>query len=75
LIVPKAHIPNLLETAPEHAPLLGEMLRELARLARENGVDTSGFRVVNNCNRDGGQTVGHLHFHLLGGRGLNWPPG
>jgi histidine triad (HIT) family protein len=75
LIVPKAHIANLSAAAPVHAPLLGGMLLELARLARENGVDASGFRVVNNCNRDGGQTVGHLHFHLLGGRGLNWPPG
>ncbi|MBP9732782.1 MAG: histidine triad nucleotide-binding protein [Candidatus Omnitrophica bacterium] len=75
IIIPKVHIPNLLAVRPEQRGLLGSMMEELARLAGEYGVAESGFRVVNNCNRDGGQTVGHLHLHLLAGRSLNWPPG
>ncbi len=75
LIIPKLHIESLSGTRPEHAPLLGSMLTELARLASELGVADSGYRVVGNCNRDGGQTVPHLHFHLLAGRPLHWPPG
>lgn len=75
LIVPKRHVADLSSARPEDAALVGSMLIELARLAAEFGVSDSGYRVVNNCRRDGGQTVGHLHFHLLGGRGMHWPPG
>lgn len=75
VIVPKRHLANLLEAGMADHGLLGSMMTELARLAAEHGAAESGFRVVNNCNRDGGQTVGHLHLHLLAGRPMSWPPG
>ena len=58
----------------EDAPLLGHLLAVAARVARQLGL-SQGYRLVINCGRDGGQTVDHLHVHLLGGRGLGWPPG
>jgi histidine triad (HIT) family protein len=51
------------------------MLKVASKIAKDEGIAESGFRIVNNCNADGGQTVFHLHFHLLGGRNLKWPPG
>ena len=75
LVIPKRHIDNLSAARPADAALLGSMLLEAARLAAELKIDASGYRVVNNCNRDGGQTVGHFHFHALGGRAMHWPPG
>jgi histidine triad (HIT) family protein len=59
----------------EDSALIGSMMVELARMAEELKIASSGYRIVHNCNRDGGQTVGHLHFHLLGGRAMHWPPG
>lgn len=73
LVIPKTHIVNL-DTA-EDGSLLGETLLLAARVAREEGIAANGYRVVFNVNRDGGQTVEHLHAHLLGGRGMGWPPG
>ena len=75
LIFPVQHIPTTLDLTAEHDALIGHIHRVAATLAREKGFAESGFRIVNNCNADGGQTVWHLHFHLLGGRELSWPPG
>ena len=75
LIIPKRHIVNLSAASREDSALLGAMLLELARMAAELKVDSAGYRIVNNCNQNGGQTVGHLHFHLLAGRPMQWPPG
>ncbi len=75
LIVPTRHIPtlNALESGDE--PLVGSMLRRAAAIAAEHGYAERGYRTVFNCNREAGQTVFHLHLHLLAGRGLAWPPG
>lgn len=75
LIVPRRHIATLNELAPDDDALVGSMTRLAAALAREQGYDERGFRVVLNCNADAGQTVFHIHLHLLAGRGLGWPPG
>lgn len=75
LLIPRRHVTSLLELAEGDDTLVGRIHRVAARLARERGVADSGFRVVVNTNRDGGQSVFHLHFHLLGGRSLQWPPG
>ena len=75
LIVPKRHIPNLLETGAEDIPLLGHVMAVVARLARELGLEEDGFRTVVNTKTNGGQTVHHIHWHLLGGRFMTWPPG
>jgi histidine triad (HIT) family protein len=74
LLIPKIQIPTLAEAKPEHQALLGHLLLTAATIAREQGL-TQGYRIVNNCGVDGGQTVYHLHFHILGGRSLQWPPG
>lgn len=74
LIIPREHIPSLEAVTAGHADLLGHILITARNLARESGLE-NGFRVVNNCGPAGGQTVYHLHFHLLGGRGMQWPPG
>ncbi|MGC9397888.1 MAG: histidine triad nucleotide-binding protein [Anaerolineae bacterium] len=75
LIVPNRHIAGLNETTAGDASLLGEMLLLARQLAEELGVATSGYRLVLNSGRDGGQSVYHLHLHLLAGRALRWPPG
>lgn len=75
LIIPKAHVANALELTPEHDQLIGSVHRVAASLARERGVAEDGFRLVNNTNRNAGQSVFHIHFHLLGGRKFAWPPG
>lgn len=75
LIIPRQHIGSVLEIAPEDDALIGRIHRVAARLARERGFAESGFRLLSNCNGDGGQTVFHLHYHLLGKRQLTWPPG
>lgn len=74
LIIPKRHMAHMASEGEDSA-LIGSMMVELARLAKELNISSSGYRIVHNCNRDGGQTVGHLHFHLLGGRAMHWPPG
>lgn len=75
LLIPKKHVSSLLDVPEEETPLLGRMLNLATRLARELGLANEGFRVVINTGRYGGQTVDHLHLHLLGGRSLQWPPG
>lgn len=75
LIVPKKHIPHLLALDPADAEVLKRVHTVITTLARELGIADSGFRIVVNTLKDGGQTVPHLHFHVLGGRFMNWPPG
>lgn len=75
LLIPKKHVANLDDLGDDDAALAGHLLLTARRLARELGVAGDGFRLVSNCNRNGGQTVYHLHFHLLGGRHMSWPPG
>lgn len=75
LIVPKAHIASALELNEENAAVVSHIFLVAGKLAKELGIADNGFRIVNNCGTDGGQTVGHLHFHVLGGRSLQWPPG
>lgn len=74
LLIPKKPIRSWAELADADAELLGHMTLVLRDLAAQLGL-AGGYRVVCNCGRDGGQTVDHLHFHLLGGRALDWPPG
>lgn len=75
LIVPRKHIATLSDAAPEEAALLGHLQLVAAQVARERGIVESGYRVVINNGRGAGQSVFHLHLHLLGGRGMRWPPG
>lgn len=75
LFVPKIAIATLDDAGVEHAELLGRLMLAAARHAREQGVADNGYRVVMNCRDDGGQSVYHIHLHLLAGRRLTWPPG
>ena len=75
LVIPKVHVARTTELGPEHDAVVGKLVRVAARLATEREVAQGGFRVVMNTNADAGQTVFHLHLHLLGGRKLGWPPG
>lgn len=75
LIVPRRHIPTLNDLAPGDDQLIGEMMRLAAALAREHGHADRGYRTVFNCNPGAGQSVFHIHLHVLGGRPLTWPPG
>ena len=75
LIVPKRHVASLNDLSAEDDALVGSMVRCAAALARQHGYDERGYRTVFNTNRDAGQTVFHIHLHLLAGRGLTWPPG
>ena len=74
LIIPKEHIASQAHAEEEHAALLGHMVAKAAEVARNAGL-VRGYRVVINTGDDGGQTVDHLHLHLLGGRHMHWPPG
>ena len=75
LVIPKRHIASLNEISVEDDQLLGELVRRAAAIAKERGLAAGGFRTVFNTNRDAGQTVFHIHLHLLGGRSMTWPPG
>ena len=75
LIIPTEHIRTLADVSDTHAGLMGRAVRFANRLAKQSGIAESGYRVVINCGEGAGQTVGHLHFHLLGGRAMRWPPG
>ena len=75
LIIPHRHVATILEFSPNDHPLVGRIYDVAARIAREQGFDRNGYRVVANCNSDAGQTVFHVHFHLLAGRTMEWPPG
>jgi histidine triad (HIT) family protein len=74
LLIPRAHIPRVLDLKPEHTPILGKIFDASARIARERQLE-NGYRLVVNNGPEAGQTVYHLHFHLLGGRAMKWPPG
>jgi histidine triad (HIT) family protein len=74
LIVPREHIASLAEATAEHRALLGHLFWVAAEIARSKGLN-KGYRVVVNSGEDGGQTVDHLHLHLMGGRAMTWPPG
>ena len=75
LIIPKEHIASANELTEENASVVGHIFAVAAKIAKEEGIAEGGYRIVNNCGEDGGQTVNHLHFHMLGGRSLAWPPG
>lgn len=75
LVVPKVAIPRIAAAQPDDAALLGKLLIAASSVATKQGIAESGFRLVINNGRDGGETVPHLHIHLLGGRPLDWPPG
>lgn len=75
VIIPKKHINSANELNEENAEVVGKVFVAAAKIARDLGFSEKGYRIVNNCGEDGGQTVMHLHFHLLAGRNLQWPPG
>lgn len=75
LVVPRRHIATLNDLGPEDDALVGEMTRRAAALAKEHGHSDHGYRTIFNCNAGAGQTVFHIHMHVLGGRRLGWPPG
>jgi len=75
LVIPKRHIDTLNDLTPDDDQIVGELSRRAAAIAAERGIAASGYRVVFNTNRDAGQTVSHIHLHLLGGRSMEWPPG
>jgi histidine triad (HIT) family protein len=75
LVLPRDHIESVLELTPAQDGLWGRMLHVAQSIAEDEGIDETGFRLVVNTGKQGGQTVGHLHIHLLGGRQMTWPPG
>ena len=75
LIIPKIHVATLNDLSPQHDQLVGEMTRRAAAIAKDRGYAERGFRTVFNTNRESGQTVFHIHLHVLGGRAFHWPPG
>lgn len=75
LIVPRKHLATLLDVGEEDKGLIGDILYVASQLARDQGIAEGGFRVVVNCGPGAGQSVYHIHFHLLGGRTFSWPPG
>lgn len=74
LIIPKVHIPSMDQVEDQHQEDLGHLLVKVKEIAADLGLE-NGYRLVNNCGTDGMQTVGHIHFHLLGKRLMKWPPG
>jgi histidine triad (HIT) family protein len=75
LVIPKRHIQSVQNLEDRDAPLLGHLLMICVKLAKQKGIADSGYRIVTNSGPHAGQTVHHLHFHLLGGRSMTWPPG
>lgn len=75
LIIPNQHIGSVAEVGPESGPLLADMVSAAQRVAEQEGIASTGYRLVFNAGADAGMSVPHLHLHLLGGRRLNWPPG
>lgn len=75
LVIPKKHISTSLDIQEEDDGLIGRMVRAASAIAKEKGIAERGFRTVMNCNRESGQTVFHIHLHVLGGRAMHWPPG
>ena len=75
LVIPKQHIKSSAEITTKNSSIVAHIFEVIAKIAAEKGISEKGFRVVTNCGEDGGQTVGHLHFHILAGRNIGWPPG
>lgn len=75
LIIPKQHIATLNDLKTEHEALIGHMILTAQKIAKDKGYHEKGFRLNFNCNSEGGQTVFHIHLHLLAGRQMHWPPG
>ena len=75
LIIPKERINTINDLEPRHQGLVGKLFLAAAEIAKSEGIDEQGYRVVMNCNQAGGQAVYHIHLHLLGGRQMGWPPG
>jgi histidine triad (HIT) family protein len=75
LVIPRTHVATINDLEEQHEPLVGHLLRVGAQVARDEAIDQRGFRLVFNTNADAGQTVFHIHLHVLGGRPLGWPPG
>ena len=75
LVIPKMHIETLNDINSENSDVLTKIYEAIPKIAKENGIDADGYRVVANCNKNAGQTVLHIHFHLIGGRELTWPAG
>lgn len=75
LIIPKRHITTINDIAEEDATLIGQMVLTAKKLAAQEGLAEDGYRLAMNCNENGGQSVYHIHLHLLGGRRMTWPPG
>lgn len=75
LVIPKAHYDSVLDLQHKNATLMVDIFNAISKIAEKTQLAVSGFRVVTNTGVDGGQTVNHLHFHVLGGRALDWPPG
>ena len=75
LLIPKRHIATLNDLSTEDDQLVGELVRRAGAIAAERGLSAGGYRTIFNTNRDAGQTVFHIHLHLLGGRAMTWPPG
>ncbi len=75
LVIPKMHISTINDLKPDQAGLIGKLYLAAQKVAKDDGIDVRGYRTVMNCNREAGQSVFHIHLHLLGGRHMNWPPG
>lgn len=75
VIIPRQHIATINDIGVEDQPVVGSLFSAAREIAKKEGLSEEGYRVVMNCNARAGQTVFHLHLHLLGGRGLGWPPG
>lgn len=75
LIIPKLHIATINDVQPEQAALMGKLYLAAQHIAQVEGIAERGYRTVMNCNREAGQSVFHLHLHMLGGRAMHWPPG
>lgn len=75
LIIPKKHISSIMDVEEADLGYISRIHLAAQKIAKDFGLDDKGFRVVNNCGKEGGQTVFHIHYHLIGGRNLSWPPG
>ncbi len=75
LVIPKNHISSANDINEDNEVIIGHIFKVISKLAKKYGFDKTGFRIINNCGEDGGQSVNHIHFHVLAGRQLQWPPG
>ena len=75
LVIPKEHIKSVNEINEKNGDIISHIFLVINKLVRELNISETGYRIVNNCGKDGGQTVDHIHFHVLGQRDLKWPPG